>query len=71
MAKAFDVDQSELGAPDDSAQAALLTDLSSDYTRTANGWTRSAIDAMERSDVGVEFLNSRPAQTPRDFYRER
>jgi hypothetical protein len=65
----FEVDKAEQGPPDDSDQAALLTDLTSDYSKTANGLAEVSGPAEHNHDVGVEFMPGWPRSVPADFYQ--
>jgi len=66
----FEVDKPERGAPDEPDLAALLTDLTPDYSKTANAWTESANAAVDRSDLGVRFMKNWPDSVPDDFFQQ-
>jgi uncharacterized protein DUF4157 len=65
----FEVDKPEKGAPDDAELAALLTDLTPDYSKTANSWTETASANLKNADLGVQFTPHWPDSVPDDFYQ--
>lgn len=65
----FEVDKAKQGPPDDADQAALLTDLTPDYSKTANGWTETANSGLTDHDLGIKYMPNWPDSVPDDFFQ--